>query len=67
MKNKTHKSTAKRFYITNGGKGKAARHKRQNRAQRFSRGTNKKPKNTDTKSLVIAEVEFKKVKKLLNI
>jgi ribosomal protein L35 len=68
MKNKTHthKATAKRFYLTNGGKGKVSRHKRQNRAQRFSRATNRKPKNSDTKSRIIAAVESKKVKSLLN-
>lgn len=65
---KTHKATAKRVFFTKGGnkkKGKAIRQSRQNRKQRFSRGTNSKATNTDTKSLKLSDVASKKVKKLL--
>ncbi len=62
-KAKTHKSTAKRFKLT--GSGKVTRRDRSNRKQRFSRTTNRKSKNTDTKNLELANVEQNKVKKLL--
>lgn len=63
MKNKvkTHKATAKRLLV----KGKIKRQKRQNRAQRFSRGTLKKDGNTDRKGLKLSAVEEKRAKKLL--
>lgn len=65
MKNKikTHKGTKKRIKIS--GSGKIMRQQRQNRMQRFARGTNSKSKNTDTKALEISDAEKKRVKRLL--
>ncbi len=62
---KTHKATAKRIRIT--GNGKLKRDKRQQRNSRFSRTTNRKSSNTDTKNIPLAKVEVKRIKKLLNI
>lgn len=65
---KTHSATAKRIRFTKGGnkkKGKAMRQSRQNRKQRFARGTNSKATNTDTKNLELSKTATDKVKKLL--
>ncbi len=62
MKNKTHKSTAKRVKLTAGGK--VTRSKRRYRNSRINRKANK-PKNTDLKNLKLAKVEAKKIKLLI--
>lgn len=66
MKNKakTHKGLAKRIKITGSGKLTKLKAKRH---QRFSRGSNSKPKNTDQKSQYVSKTNEKKVKKLLQI
>lgn len=64
---KTYKALKKRVYKTkNGSKsGKIMRDKPQNRKQRFARATNKKDTNSDNKSLKLAKVESRKIKKLI--